>query len=510
MKRNLWTALAALVIIAAVLPGTAGCAMPGSSGSPAAEIVVLSGIDPNTLDPYLMTTLNPEENIGFHIWDQLVWRTADRELVPMLATSWALIDDLTWEFTLREDVDFTNGEHFTAEAVRFSLERARDLPGSVNSTPYGISYASSEILDDYTIRIHTERPAPNLTRELSNFNIVPPRYYADTPLEELAEHPVGSGPYRFVSWERDGPLVIEANDDYWGGAPAIQKITMRAVPEASARIAELETGAVDLISNVPPDQTNLVQTDRSRVEAMEGLRRIFIYIHLEEGKPWADVRVRQAMNYAVDVNTIGETLFAGYARRYATFMNPPNDNPDLKPYPYDPEKARALLAEAGYPDGFDVILNTPVGRYNKDKEAAEAVAAYLREVGIRAEVIPVDWSTYLQEMLVPRQNLQLGLIGFGTTTSELLEAQQLTKDYPLEITDWYNEEYEALYAQAAGTLDREERLALLYRAQAIAYEECPWIWLWRQYNFYGVSKRLQWTPRADERIDFRGAAIVVD
>jgi peptide/nickel transport system substrate-binding protein len=290
----------------------------------------------------------------------------------------------------------------------------------------------------------------------------------------------------------------------------VSKITVRAVPEAGARIAELEAGTADLITNVPPDQTHLVETDLSRVEVVEGLRRIFIYIYYEEGKPWANRRVRQAMNYAVDVDTIGETLFAGYARRYGSWVNPPHNNPDLKPYPYDPEVAMALLTEAGYPDGFDVVLHTPVGRYNKDKEAAEAIAAYLAEVGIRAEVIPVDWSTYIQEMLIPRQNLEIGLLGLGSAANDLEDAKNLVKDWPFSFTDWYNEDYEALYTEALATLDAAKRQELLYRAQAIAYEECPWIWLWRQVDFYGVNKRLQWTARADERLDFRSATIIED
>jgi len=324
-----------------------------------------------------------------------------------------------------------------------------------------------------------------------------------------ADNPVGSGCYEFVSWERDGPLVIEANEDYWGDVPAIKRITVRAVPEAGARIAELEAGTAHLITNVPPDQTRLVQTGLSRLEAVEGLRRIFIYIYCgDESKPWADKRVRQAMNYAVDVDTIGETLFVGYAKRYGSWINPPNNNPDLKPWPYDPQKAKDLLAEAGYPDGFDIKLHTPVGRYNKDKEACEAMGAYLTEVGIRAEVIPMDWSTYVQEMLVPRQDLEIGMIGLGSAANDLDDAQNLVTDYPLSITDWYNEEYETLYAEALATLDDDKRQELLFEAQAIAYEECPWIWLWRQYDFYGVSKRLEWTARADERIDFRNARLV--
>jgi peptide/nickel transport system substrate-binding protein len=456
-----------------------------------------------------MTTRNPEGTIAIHIWDQLVWRTTEGELVPMLAASWKLIDDLTWEFKLRDDVDFHNGERFTAEAVKFSLERARDLKESVDATPLDIFYESSVIIDDYTIRIHTERPAPRMIHTLSDFMILPPKYYTDTPVEKVVENPVGSGPYKFVRWERDGPLVIEANAGYWRDVPAIEKITVRAVPETGARIAELEASTADLITNVPPDQTHLVETELSRLEAVEGLRRIFIYIHYEEGKPWADRRVRQAMNYAVDVETIGETLFAGYATRYGSWVNPPNNNPDLKPYLYNPEKARALLTEAGYPDGFDVVLHTPVGRYNKDKEAAEAIGAYLTEVGIRAEVIPMDWSTYVQEMLIPRQNLEIGLLGFGSAANELDDVQNLVKDFPLSITDWYSEEYEALYTEAMTTLDHDKRMELLYRAQAIAYEECPWIWLWRQYDFYGVSKRLEWAARADERIDFRNAKIIV-
>jgi len=151
-----------------------------------------------------MTTTNPEGNIARHIWDMLVWRTADGELVPMLATSWKLVDDLTWEFKLRDDVYFHNGEHFAAEAVKFSLERARDLEKSVDTTPFDVFYESSEIVDDYTIRIHTEQPAPKMIFALSNFMIMPPKYYTETPLEVAADNPVGSGCCKFVSWQRGG------------------------------------------------------------------------------------------------------------------------------------------------------------------------------------------------------------------------------------------------------------------------------------------------------------------
>ncbi len=475
---------------------------------PTGEIIELSGIDPNTLDPYQMTTTNPERNIATHIFDSLIWLTADGQYEPMLATSWEIIDDLTWEFKLRDDVYFHNGEPFTAEAVQFSIERARDLEESVTTVPTDIHYESSEIVDDYTIRIHTSEPAPVMVPAMAGFSMMEPKYYSETPLEVAAENPVGTGCYTFVSWERDGPLVMEANEDYWGQVPAIKRITVRAVPEAGSRIAELEAGNVDLITNVPPDQTDLVETGISRLEAVEGLRRIFIYINVaQEDKPWADKRVRQAMNYAVDVDTIGETLFAGYAKRYASWIVPPNSNPALEPYPYDPDKARELLAEAGYADGFDIKLHTPVGRYNKDKESAEAIAAYLGEVGIRAEVIPVDWSTYVQEMLIPRQNLEIGLIGLSSTAVDLYDAQNLDYNYPLNMTEWNNEEYQALYEEASRTLDDAKRQELLFKAQEIGYEECPWIWLWRQYDFYGVSNRLQWTPRADEVVDFRDATL---
>jgi ABC-type transport system substrate-binding protein len=154
--------------------------VPGPSG----EIVELSGIDPNTLDPYQMTTTNPEGNIAVHIFDSLVWRTADGEYEPMLATSWELVDDLTWEFKLRDDVTFHNGEHFTAEMVQFSLERARDLDESIamDTTPYDIFYESAEIVDDYTIRIHTEQPSPKMIHALSGFFILPSGYLVATSL----------------------------------------------------------------------------------------------------------------------------------------------------------------------------------------------------------------------------------------------------------------------------------------------------------------------------------------
>jgi peptide/nickel transport system substrate-binding protein len=187
----------------------------------------------------------------------------------------------------------------------------------------------------------------------------------------------------------------------------------------------------------------------------------------------------------------------GYGRRYGNWVGLPNVDTNLEPWPFDPDKARQLLAEAGYADGFEIILDAPNGRYHKDSAVAQAIAEQLGDVGVNVVVRSHDWPTYLDDYLVPGQVASLFLLGLNSRGNELEDTTNMSFNFPFNLTLWQNAEFEQSLTKATATVNNTQRQPLLGQAQNIAYEEAPWIWLWRQYNFYGTNPDLNWQPRAD-------------
>jgi peptide/nickel transport system substrate-binding protein len=268
--------------------------------------------------------------------------------------------------------------------------------------------------------------------------------------------------------------------------------------DVDKRLARLVDGDAALITDLPPDQAASANTDHTQLITVESTRRLFVGFRAQVGTPLADKRVRQALNYAIDVPALIAEFHADYGQPYGSWVNPPNANSDLSPWPYDPDKAKDLLVQAGYPDGFEVAMDTPVGRYDRDQEIAEAVAAQLAKVDIKVKVQPREWSAYVREQLVPQATSPLFLLSLMSRGNGLEDTQNLAFDFPFNPTLWHNEEFERLLSQAEETFNQTLRSSILQQAQAIAYEEAPWIWLWRPFLFYGVSQDLDWwQPRAD-------------
>jgi peptide/nickel transport system substrate-binding protein len=462
------------------------------------QVVVLTANGLSTLDPYRMVSVHPEDSIAAHLWDTLVWLNDDLALEPCLAESWWLVNDLTWELKLREGVIFHNGEPFNAQSVKFSLERTNKLEDSLETFDSDVALQSVEIIDDYTVRIHTAKPAVSMVYELSTVEMLPPGYYAQTAPEDLARNPVGSGPYQLIGWDPGGRLTLEANIDYWQGAPAIHTLVFQPEPDVDVRLTRLADGDADLVTDLPPGRAEAADTEDTRMVATESTWRLFVGLRFQDGTPLSDKRFRQALNYAVDVQALVNEFHAGYGRRYGSWVNPPHANPDLAPWPYDPDKARNLLAQVGYPEGLEIIMDTPTGRYYRDQEIAEAIAAQLAVAGIKVTVQPQEWSVYVRDRLVPRESASLFLLGLLSRGNGLEDTRNLAYSFPFNPTLWYNQEFEELLSEAEQTFNQALRLKMLYQAQAIAYEEAPWIWLWRPFLFYGVNRELAWwQPRAD-------------
>ena len=458
------------------------------------RVVVLQGVDATTLDPHRMQAA-PEGNVLAHVFDGLVIRGHDMAIQPRLATAWRIVDDRTWEFDLRQGVTFSNGEPFDAEVVRFSLERVV-AAGSADAQQ--IQLERVEVVDTYTVRIHTTNPNPALLTALLVGAMVAPGHYAGLDDAQAAIQPVGTGPYLVQEWVRDERIVLTPNPTHWGPAAAFDEIVWRPVPEASTRLAELEVGQADIVANIPPEASG-------RLDALDGVdirsvatgQRFYIGLRHDEGGPLADARVRQALNYAVDVDLIIETLLGGLGAPRASLLNEPHLDTTLEPFGYDPERARALLAEAGYPDGFDMTLMSPSGRYTRDLEVSQAVADFIRDIGVRVEFVPNEWGRYIDLMLA-NDLRDAWLLASAPYFDGQLEYNVFMG--ALEQLTWHNEQAADLWAQLLQTVEEEERAAILVSMQRLMLEDPPVILLYRPVDLWGVASRLDWEPRADGRI----------
>jgi peptide/nickel transport system substrate-binding protein len=459
-------------------------------------ILILIEDELTTLEPYRMVSIHPHGSVAIHLWDTLTLLNDNLQVEPHLAESWRLVNNFTWEFKLREGIAFHNGELLDAEAVRFSIERARSMPGSLETLAEDVGLEQVEIVDDYTLRITTRQPVANLPFHLAFLEVLPPAYYSEAPSERLAVAPIGSGPYRLEQWVPGEGLVLEAVSSYWKGAPALPRLIFRTVPSAEERLAALEDGQAVLVTDLPPIPIGQWEYPMSTLEAVESTQRMLIGMRIEAGSPLEDKRVRQALNYGVNVGQIVDDWLEGYGERYGSWVNPPSNNQELASWPYDPDLARDLLADAGYGEGFTTTLRIPTGAYYQDVAIAEAIAQQLGEIGVIVGVESVDWVTFAHQLL-SGDTSPLFFLGLNSRGDGLEDVKNLSSAFAFNPTGWQNEAFEDALKQATSVFNENPRNRLLNEAQAIAYDEAPWIWLWRSYRFYGVSQGLDWMPRRD-------------
>lgn len=476
-----------------------GFALWALSVALASPVVVMQGADVNTLDPTMNREV-PTYNVNINIFDGLLFKEPDGTISAGLAASWELIDDLTWEFDLRQGVTFHNGEPFNAEAVRFTIERILD-PETESPISGGFRFIESvEVVDDYTIRFTMANPQPLAEAVLSELLIVPPAYFTEVGEDEFAQNPVGTGPFRFVSWQPDVAVELVANEDYWRGTPAIPELTFRPVPEAITRFAALSSGEADLIVNVPPSLLQQIDDlPQARLIDVASGRVIFIGINTLEDTPLQDPRVRRALNYAVDVDAIIEGVLAGLGTPTTTVLTEIDFGYDasLSPHGYDPERAQELLTEAGYPEGFSLNFQTPDGRYLNDVQVAQAIAGQLEEIGLSVNFEVREYGSFVGDIF-GRNASDLYLLGWG---NPYFDADYIF--HPLFhsnglISYYQNEVLDDLITQGRTTIDPEARLEAYAEAVPLVHEEAPLIFLYKQQDAYGLSERLDWSPRADE------------
>jgi peptide/nickel transport system substrate-binding protein len=498
------TRLASGLVLAAVL----GLTSHDARAQQKPVVVVQSG-EAATLDWHMHCDKNAHEP-DRQIFDTLLRRNLKTlQLEGNLAESWRLLNDTTWQFKLRRGVTFHNGEPFDASAVKFSVERMLNPQQAAPGRTSIATIDRVEIVDPLTVNVITKTPFPLLPVRMSpghcgTVGIVPPKYVAQVGDAGFAVKPVGTGPYKLVEWVKDDRLVLEANKDYHRGAPAIDRLVFRPVPELTTRVAALLSGQADLVSDVPPDQVGKVKASgvaRIEVSTLGGFIIMMKITNYLMPGPWQDVRVRKAINHAIDMDTIIKTVLEGYGQVLGVPLEKEafGFNPNIKWYGYDPERAKALLREAGHPNGFEMTLHVPNRRYMNDIEVVQAMAQMLAKVGIKAKVEVGEQSVYTTKWrrreLLPVYMTAWG--GAGIFDGDLL-VNSLHSKSALAIHK--NEALDKILEDAQGSNDPEKRKALYWKAQEMIYEDAPIIKAYQQAHIFGISNRLDWTPWIDNML----------
>ena len=505
--------------VSAFLAGTA-------SAQQATTLTIGVGSPVTSLDPHFHQ-LGPNNAVSDMIFDRLINTDAQARMEPGLATEWRAVAPTTWEFRLREGVRFHNGRPFTAEDVAFTFARLPNVPNAPSSFAVFVRPITRvEIVDPLTIRLHTAAPFPLLPLDMTNVRIIDAETHANATTEGFnsGQLAVGTGPWRVVAHRSGDRIEFERNDAYWGGAPAFQRVSYRMVTNDAARTAALLAGDLDVIDQVPTtDLARLRSDQRLAISETVGLRLIFLGLdHLRaanensphiadnDGRPLGrnplrDVRVRRALSMAIDRDAITSRIMDGAATPAGQFLPPGvfSHVPDLQPTRFDPEGARRLLAEAGYPQGFRLQLNTPNDRYINDARVAQAVGAMWTRIGVRTTVEAQTWSIFVGR--AGRAEYSAHLIGWGSNPDashplrNIIGTVSAQRGWGASNRGRYsNAEVDALIEQSLGELDDAQREQLMIRAQRIAAEDVAIIPLHIQTNIWAMRRTLAHTPRVDE------------
>ncbi|UPG73458.1 ABC transporter substrate-binding protein [Roseomonas gilardii subsp. gilardii] len=449
----------------------------------------------SSLDPHF-ALVGANQAIAQHIFDPLIGSDSNMRPVPGLATVTNPQPDV-WEFRIRDGAVFQDGAPVTAEDVRASLERMPKVPNS--PAPFirmQAAVTSMEVVDERTIRLHSRGADPAVVLNAMTAYVIPARVAKEASTADFnsGRAAIGSGPWRFVSWQPGSQLVLERNDRYWGEKPAFRRVTIRPIASDAARMAALLSGDVDLIDNVPPGDVARLRGD-GKIGLTASPSARLIYLALDQGgettpfatdkegrplpkNPLRDARVRQALSLAINRALIVDRVLQGSGRPAGQLAveGQVGYDPQLAAPAYDAAAAKHLLAEAGYPDGFRLTLHSPNNRYVEDDKTAQAVAQFWNRIGIDARVEVMPSNVFFTR--AGKREFSAFLIGFGHTTGDSwLGLSQVLHSYDgrgyggLNRGRYSNPAFDALIDQARTVPDTERRGALLRQAQEVAFQQ---------------------------------------
>lgn len=507
--------LGAAALLAASVPAMAPMAQT-------AEVRIAVRTDVSSIDPHYHAYI-PNRAISRHIFDSLTALSPRGEVRPGLAASWKVVQEDVWEFSLR-DAAFHDGSKVTAEDVAFTFVRAPDVPNSPSSyRTFMKSVDSVEVIDPRTVRIRTKGPAPTLLVDIEAIAILSKAAAEGRATSDFnaGRAALGTGPYRFVEWQAGSRLVLERNPAYWGGAEPWSRVTFRPIANDGARVAAILSGDVDMIEGVPGiDRAKLAAHPNLAIHEADAFR--IIYLQMDSARdaspglkdnagqplarnPFKDARVRQAISLAINREGLAERLLSGQAKPAAQYVPAyvPGASPNLKPLPFDPERARALLREAGWADGFQMGLAGSNDRYPNDAQVAQAIGQMLARIGVKVDVQTMPASQlFSRGSKLEFSAILSGWVGNGEPSSTLVSLMA-TFDPAKGMGAsnrgrWSSAAYDAALQTALRTMDEPKRLALYGQAAEIAIAEMGMIPVYFTINTWATRKDLTYVARGDE------------
>ncbi len=503
----------------AAMVGVAGC-FSGENTTSEDVAVVAPATGPTTLDPHNHAETTTSTFL-IHFYDGLVTRNSEMDIVPSLAEDWEAVDETTWEFSLRDGVEFHNGEPFTAETVKYNLDRVSgNLEGAeatVNQGDYS-SISSTEVVDDTTVRVNLGNPDPLFIEQQAELRLIPKQFTEENGFTALEDNPVGTGPYELEEWQRDQRMVMTANSDYFNGEPEIAELRWLPTPESSSRVAQLTSGEVDLIRSAEPrNEDRIESSSETEIAKVESARGAAVWLNMQAEIPGGDEpvfhnnpEVRKAVNYGTDIASIIENILVGNGSRihgWAYNEDYIGYNSNIEPYPHDPDQAEQLLAEGGYADGFETTLLVPRGRYFKGVETAEAIATQLGNIGIDVTIDSPEFGTFAERT---QQGDIPGMMfaAWGNPTFNPLDPYAvhvlpsgLFSLVPGENQPPWVTEVSDLITEAQSTVDRDELDSVLQEIEQIVHEQALFNFAFQYRDVYGLNSNLNWSPRTDELVD---------
>lgn len=477
------------------------------------ELVVAKGAPVRNLYPNAADVDATLSAVG-NMYEGLTRRKADGEQIPGLATSWERLGLYKWKFNLRKDVTFWNGNAFTAEDVKFSFNRlASDYPklGKFSEFTYtGNRIKEIRTPDKYTVIIETKVPHPILL-STSHQIFMMDKQWTKKMIDEhsasyLMTHTMGTGPYELVEWKKGDHLSLKANEDYWGGEPPIKKVTIRPISEASTRMASLVAGKVDLVFDLPVKLIKQVKAKSGlKVVGKRGRRIVFFGIDANGPKPLGNKKVRKAIYMSINEQAIKEKVMFGHATPVAQIVDPATFgfNPDIERTSYNPEKAKELLKEAGYGDGFKLQIDVPYDRYVQDEQIGQAVASMLKKVGITASVHSRTRSVHFSR-IIDGKTKGLFMVGWltgvydaGRPLFQHVHSPNPEKGYGSWNPGIRDQGLDELIEETPGVADTQKRKETLQEAMKMTIDNYYFIPLHAQHNIWGADKDLNFSARSD-------------
>ena len=496
-RRSLFAATA---LTMATAGGVMVAAVPSAlAQTPEGVLIVGQIAEPKSLDPAAVTAVN-DFRILVNVYEGLVrYRSGTLEVEPQLATDWTISEDGTeYTFTLREGVTFHDGTPFDAEAVKFNFDRMLDETHPFHDTgPFPLAFFFSAVqetvvVDPMTVRFRLDAPyAPFLSNLAYPTGLIVSPAAVEANGADFGRNPVGTGPFRFAEWRANEAVVVERNGDYWGEAAGSEAVVFRPITDANTRVAEMLAGGIDMMVEVPPTSLSQFGGDGFEIAEQAGPHLWFLILNTKEG-PASDVRVRQALNYAIDKEAIVNDVLEGTAD-VAAGPTPPAFawayNEALQPYPHDPEKAKALLAEAGADGAELTFFVTEGGSGMLDPVAmGTAIQADLAEVGLDVKIETYEWNTFLGEVNPGLEGkADMAEMAWMTNDPDTLPYLALRTDASPDKggfnSGYYsNETVDELLEAARGATDQDERARLYREMQTIVQEDAPWVFVanWKQ------------------------------